>query len=96
MHPQDRRPAGLVGPVHHHLPVKAPGAQQGGVKDLGPVGGGKQDDPVARVEAVKFRQQLVQRLLFLVISPAQATDAARRPRASSSSMKMMQGAALRA
>ena len=52
--------------------------------------------PVARVETVELGEQLVERLLLLVDGRRMPPGARLRPSASSSSMKMMQGAALRA
>ena len=62
----------LVRPVDQHLPVEAAGAQQRGVEDLRPVGGREQDQALARIEAVELDQELVQRLLLLVVAARQA------------------------
>ena len=70
---EDRDPALLVRPVDEHLPVEAPGAQQRRVEDLGPVGRGEQDEAARGVEAVELDQELVERLLLLVV----AADAVR-------------------
>ena len=51
---------------------KRPGPQQRRVEDVGAVGGGDQDDVVLHLEAVHFDQQLVQRLLALVVAAAHA------------------------
>ena len=51
---------------------KRPGPQQGGVEDVGPVGGGDEDDAGAGVEAVHLDEQLVEGLLPLVVAAAQA------------------------
>ena len=63
---------GEVGGVDLDLPVEAAGAQQRGVEHVGPVGGGDQDHAAADVEAVHLDQQLVQRLLALVVAAAHA------------------------
>ena len=76
MHLQDLHPADLVGTIDQHLPVEAAGAQQRGIEHLGPVGGGEQDHAAARIEAVEFGEQLVQRLLLLVMSAASREGAA--------------------
>ena len=58
---------------------KRPGPQQRRVEHVGPVGGGEHDDAFARVEAVHLGQDLVQRLLALVVAAerrAAATSAA--------------------
>lgn len=57
------------------LPVEAAGPQQRRVQDVRPVGGRDQDDAGPRVEPVHFDQQLVQRLLALVVPAAQARAA---------------------
>ncbi len=49
----------LVGTVDQHLAVEAAGAQQRGVEDLRPVGGGQEHHAALRIEAVQFGQQLV-------------------------------------
>ena len=48
--------------VDDDAPVKAPGAQQRLVENLGAVGGSKNDDALARIEAVDLGKQLVQGL----------------------------------
>src|ERR1041384_3017233 len=48
------------------------GAQQRGVEEVGPVGGRDQDDPTLGVEAVHLDEQLVERLLALVVTAAHA------------------------
>ncbi len=69
-----------VGLVHDHLAVEAPRPQQGRVEHLGAVGGGHDDHALGRVEAVHLREELVQRLLALVVA---ATGSPWRPRGSS-------------
>src|SRR6185437_7939132 len=69
---QDLLASATVGPVHHDLAVEAAGTQQRRVKDVGTVGGGDQDDVVLHLEAVHLDEQLVQRLLALVVTAAQA------------------------
>ena len=51
---------------------KRPGAQEGGIEDVGPVGGGDEDDVVLHLEAVHLDEQLVERLLALVVPAAEA------------------------
>ena len=72
VHLEDLGPALAVGAVHHDLAVEAARAQQRGVQDVGPVGGGDQDDVVGHREAVHLHQELVERLLALVVTAAQA------------------------
>src|SRR4029079_15994560 len=54
------------------LPVEAARAQQRGVEDVGTVGRGDEDDAPAHVEAVHLDEQLVERLLALVVAAAHA------------------------
>ena len=69
---EDARAALAVGAVHHDLAVEATGAQQRGVEDVGPVGGRDEDDVVLHLEAVHLDEQLVERLLALVVTAAEA------------------------
>ena len=64
-----------VGPVDRDLPVEPAGAQQGRVEDVGPVGGGDQDDAALDVEAVHLDEHLVEGLLALVVAAAHAGTA---------------------
>ena len=64
--------ADAVGPVDDDLAVEAAGAQQRGVEDVGPVRGRDQDDVVLQLEAVHLDEQLVERLLALVVAAAEA------------------------
>ena len=57
---------------HDHLAVEAAGAQQRRVEHVGPVGGGDQDDAFVRLEPVHLDQQLIERLLALVVAAAEA------------------------
>ena len=72
VHLEDLLAADAVGPVDDDLAVEAAGAQQRRVEDVGPVGGGDQDHVVLHLEAVHLDQQLVQRLLALVVAAAHA------------------------
>ena len=69
---EDRLAALEVGLVDHDLAVEAPGPQQRRVEDVGPVGGGDEDDAGAGVEPVHLDQQLVEGLLALVVAAAHA------------------------
>ena len=77
MHLENRDPTDPVGSVDQHLPVEAPGAEQGRVENLRPVGGCEQHDPGAGIKAVQFREQLIERLLLLVMAARERADAAR-------------------
>ena len=61
-----------VGAIDDDLAVEAPGAQQRRVEDVGPVGGRDHDDVVLHLEAVHLDEQLVERLLALVVAAAEA------------------------
>ncbi len=75
VHLEDLGAALAVGAVDHDLAVEAAGAQQGGVEDVGPVGGRDEDDVVLHLEAVHLDEQLVERLLALVVPAAHARAA---------------------
>ena len=88
-----RRPV-LVGRVDGDAAVEAPGPQQRGIEDLGPVGRGEHDHALGAGEAVHLGEDLVERLLALVVAAERRRPPPReRPMASSSSMKMIAGAA---
>src|SRR4249919_1454093 len=72
---EDVLAAFAVGPVDDDLAVEAAGPQQGRVEDVGPVGGGDQDDVVFHLEPVHLDQELVQGLLALVVAAAHAGPA---------------------
>ena len=55
---EDLAPAALVGHADHDLAVEAAGAAQRLVDRLGPVGGGDDDEILARLEPVEQGQQL--------------------------------------
>ena len=57
-----------VGKSHLDLAVETPGAHQRLVEDVGPVGGGQNDDARIGLEAVHLRQKLVQRIFALVVA----------------------------
>ncbi len=61
-----------IGKRHHHLAVEAARAQQRRVEHIGTVGGGDDDDAFIGLEAIHLDQQLVQRLLALVVAAAHA------------------------
>ena len=76
--PQDRLAADLVRRLHGDPAVEAPGAQQRGVERVGAVRRGDHDHAGVALEAVHLGEDLVQRLLALVVA---AAEARRRPRA---------------
>ena len=67
--------AAHVGARDDDATVEAAGAQQRRVEHVGPVGRGHQDDAVVRLEAVHLDEQLVQGLLALVVTAAEARAA---------------------
>ncbi len=91
---EDRLTSRNVGRRDEHLSVEATGAKKRRVEILEPVGGGHDDDLVTGVEAVELDEQLVQSLVVLPMDGAARTRAV--PTASSSSMKTIAGAFLRA
>jgi hypothetical protein len=64
---QDLLAAVEVGSVDHDLPIESSGAEQRGIQDLGTVRRRHEDHALLRVEAVHLREQLIQRLLALVM-----------------------------
>jgi hypothetical protein len=64
---QDFSAAGAVGRLDRHTPVEAAGTQQCRVEHVGAVGGRQNDHRLARVETIHLDQQLVERLLTLVV-----------------------------
>jgi len=72
---QRRKSAREVRTVDGDAPVKAAGAQQRLVEHLGAVRGREDDDALAGVEAVHLREELVERLLTLVVAAAEAAVA---------------------
>ena len=72
MHLEDLLAADDVRVRHHDLAVEAARTQQRRVEHVGTVGRGDEDDAFIGLEAVHLDQQLVQRLLALVIAAAEA------------------------
>ena len=75
VHREDRLAAFEVGTVDDDLAVEATGAQQRGIEDVGTVGRREQDHALLLVEAVHLDEQLVERLLALVVTAADARAA---------------------
>ena len=80
VHAEDRLAAVAVGRLDGDAPVEAARAQQRLVEHVGPVRRRDHDHAGRRVEAVHLGEDLVQRLLALVVAAAEAGDA-RRARA---------------
>src|SRR5690606_11601238 len=64
----DGLPTFDVGGVDGHLAVESSWAQQRRIEDVGPVGGGDHDHTTGPFETVQFDEELVQRLLPLVVA----------------------------
>ena len=64
-----------VGKSHGDLAVETSGTQEGGIEDVGTVRRGDDDDPVLGVESVHLDEELVEGLLALVMSAADAMAA---------------------
>src|SRR5262249_404724 len=75
VHFQNLSAAVAVGTVDDDLAVEASRAQQCRVEDVRPVRGGDEDDVVLQLEPVHLDEELVQRLLALVVAAAEASAA---------------------
>ena len=75
VHLEDRHPLLDLGQGDDDLAVEPTGTQKGGVEDVGPIGGRHHHDALSGLEAVHLRQQLVERLLALVVAAAEAGTA---------------------
>ncbi len=62
-----------VGTIHHDAPIEAAGAEQCRIKHIRTIRRGHENDALVRLEAVHLDQQLVQSLLALVVSTAEAS-----------------------
>ena len=70
--PRMARRSVVLGQGHDDLAVEAARAQQGGIEDVGPVGGRHHHDALGGLEAVHLVEHLVEGLLALVVAAAQA------------------------
>src|SRR5207253_1752091 len=68
MYSQNRESTDRVRQVEVNLAVEAAGSEQGIVQHVGSVGGSQNNHVRARVKAVHFDQNLVERLLALLVS----------------------------
>src|SRR5207248_11691040 len=80
MHLEDRLASRTVGRLYGDPAVEAAGPEERRVEDLGTVRGGDDDHAGRGVEAVHLGEDLVERLLALVVAAAEAGDS-RRARA---------------
>ena len=65
----------LVGAIDRHVAVKAARPQERGIEHVGPIGGGEHDHTLRLAEAVHLGEDLVERLLSLVVAAAEAGTA---------------------
>ena len=70
---EDVLATGQVGQLNGDAAVKATGAQQGRVKAVGAVGSSENDNALVVIKAVHLGQQLVKRLLALIVAAKAAT-----------------------
>jgi hypothetical protein len=75
MHAQNLLAAAHIRQRHDHLAVEPAGPQQRRIEHIGAIGGGDDNDALIALEAVHLDQQLVQRLLALVVTAAQTRAA---------------------
>ena len=72
MHFEDLLPALDVGDIDVDLPVETPGSEQRGIENVRPVGRRHHYDAVVLFKAVHLYEQLVERLLSLVMAAAKS------------------------
>ena len=75
MHFEDFFAALHIGQCHGDLTVEAAWTQERGVEDIRAVCGGNNDDAFLGIETIHFHEELVERLLALVVSTAHAVSA---------------------
>ena len=68
--------ADLVRAIDQNLAIEPPGSEQGWIENLGPVRRSQQHYTCLRIESVQLHQELVQSLLFFIISASYRADAA--------------------
>ena len=73
---EDSLPALDIGAINLDRAIKAARTQQGRIEDFGAIGRTHQNDPGIGVESIQFGQQLIERLLALVVT----TEGSRPPR----------------
>ena len=77
VHVEDGLACGQLRPIDEDATIEAARAQQRRIEHVGTVGGRDDHHQVAALEAVHLRQQLVQRLLALVVAAAETRRRAR-------------------
>src|SRR5829696_8936120 len=76
MYGEDLPAPGDVRRLNRDAAVEAAWAQQRRIEDLGPVGGRQHDDAGTRLEAVHLGEDLVERLLALIVGAGERARAA--------------------
>ena len=76
VHLENFNALGDLGKVHIDDAVEAAGAHQGAVQNVGAVGGGHHDDVLVGPKTVHFGEELVERVLALVVAAAERVAAA--------------------
>src|SRR5581483_2388564 len=74
VHAQNLFASAHVGTIHHHAAIETSGTKQCWVENVRPVGRSHQNDAFIGFEAIHFHQQLVQSLLALIVTAAQASS----------------------
>ena len=75
MHLENRLAAAHVRLVDNNLTIETAGTQERGIKDIGAVGRRDDNDALIRGEAVHLNEQLIERLLTLVVPAAEPCSA---------------------
>src|SRR5262249_1408103 len=75
VHGKDAFAALDVGTIHDDSAIESAWAQQRGIEHVGPVGRGHENDAFVRLEPVHFDEQLIERLLALVVAAAKTRSA---------------------
>ena len=75
VHCENRLAPFQVGPIHDDLAVEPSRSEQRGIEDVRPVRRREQDHADLRIEAIHLNEELVQRLLALVVTAADACAA---------------------
>ena len=73
MHLEDRLATRAIGSIDNDLAIEAAGTQQRRIEHVGAVRGGDQDDVDVGLEAIHLNEQLVERLLTLVVATTHAS-----------------------
>src|SRR5689334_7470508 len=68
MHAQDLGASLAIRRVNHDRAVESAGSEQSGVENVRAIGGGEDDDAFGARKAIHLGQDLIQRLLALVVS----------------------------